>query len=89
MCQANAGSHVERLIREAVAAGASGTLLQAWDSAVAGAAVDDAWRREMTAVRDALARDFDGDQLAADDVDAVTTIVEHFIERRDAHEAAR
>jgi ferredoxin len=32
-------------------------LLQAWDRAVADAAVDDAWRREMTTVRDALAVD--------------------------------
>ncbi len=49
--------HVERLIREAVAAGAPGTLLQAWDRAVAAAAVDDASRRELTTVRDALAVD--------------------------------
>ncbi len=49
--------HVERLIREAVASGAQGTLLQAWDTAVAGAGTDDAWRREMTAVRNALAVD--------------------------------
>jgi len=49
--------HVERLIREAVANGAQGTLLQAWDTAVAGAGTDDAWRREMTAVRNALSVD--------------------------------
>ena len=49
--------HVERLIREAVAIGTPGTLLQAWDSAVAGAGTEAAWRREMTAVRDALAVD--------------------------------
>ena len=49
--------HIERLIREAVANGAQGTLLQAWDTAVAGAGTDDAWRREMTAVRNALAVD--------------------------------
>ena len=47
--------HIERLIREAVAKGARGTLLQAWDDAVAGS--DAAWRREMTIVRDALAVD--------------------------------
>ena len=48
---------VERLIREAVANGARGTLLQAWDIAVTGAATDDAWRRDMAAVRDVLAVD--------------------------------
>jgi ferredoxin len=49
--------HIERLVREAVANGAQGTLLQAWDTAVAGAGTDDAWRREMTAVRNALSVD--------------------------------
>ena len=49
--------HVERLIREAVANGAQETLLQAWDIAVTGAATDDAWRRDMAAVRDVLAVD--------------------------------
>ena len=49
--------HIERLIREAVANGAKGTLLQAWDTAVAGAGTDDAWRRDMAAVRNALAVD--------------------------------
>jgi len=47
--------HVERLIREAAAGGAPRTLLQAWDEVVAGC--DEAWRREMTIVRDALAVD--------------------------------
>ena len=47
--------HIERRIREAVAAGARGTLLQAWDSAVAGA--DDAWRHDMSVVRNAFAVD--------------------------------
>jgi hypothetical protein len=46
---------VERLVRQAVANGARGTLLQAWDAAVTGC--DEAWRREMTVVRDALAVD--------------------------------
>ena len=49
--------HIERLIREAVASGAQGTLLQAWDIAVTGAATDEAWRRDMAAVRDVLAVD--------------------------------
>ncbi|MDH4110532.1 MAG: ferredoxin, partial [Gammaproteobacteria bacterium] len=49
--------HTERLIRDAVAKGAGGTLLQAWDAAVASAGTDDAWRREMKIVRDALAVD--------------------------------
>jgi ferredoxin len=49
--------HVERLIREAVAKSTPGTLLQAWDSAVTGAGTDDAGRRDMTTVRDALAVD--------------------------------
>ncbi|MGB7739493.1 MAG: ferredoxin [Steroidobacteraceae bacterium] len=49
--------HVERLIREAVANGARGSLLQAWDSAVTGAGTEDAGRRDMTTVRDALAVD--------------------------------
>jgi len=49
--------HVERLVREAVANGARGTLLQAWDIAATGAGTDDAWRREMTTVRGALAVD--------------------------------
>jgi ferredoxin len=49
--------HIERLIREAVANGAKGTLLEAWDTAVAGAGTDDAWRRDMAAVRNALAVD--------------------------------
>jgi ferredoxin len=56
--------HVERLIREAVANGAQGTLLQAWDTAVAGAGTDDAWRRDMAAVRNALA--VDGELLGCD-----------------------
>ncbi len=56
--------HVERLIREAVASGAQGTLLQAWDTAVAGCGTDDAWRREMTAVRNALA--VDGELVGCD-----------------------
>ena len=49
--------HIERLIREAVTNGAPDSLLQAWDTAVAGAGNDDAWRREMAAVRHALAVD--------------------------------
>lgn len=49
--------HIERLIREAVAQGARGTLLQAWDAAITSAGTDDAWRREMKIVRDALAVD--------------------------------
>ncbi|MEY2919142.1 MAG: hypothetical protein RL261_447, partial [Pseudomonadota bacterium] len=49
--------HIERLIRKTAAEGVPGTLLQAWDRAVADAAVDDEWRREMTSVRDALAVD--------------------------------
>jgi len=51
------GLHVERLIREAVTSGVQGTLLQTWDIAAAAAGADDAWRREMTTVRDALAVD--------------------------------
>ena len=47
--------HIERLIRKAVAQGARSTLLRAWDDAVAGS--DEAWRREMTIVREALAVD--------------------------------
>ncbi len=47
--------HVERRIREAVANGTQATLLRAWDAAVTG--TDDAWQRDMTAVRDALAVD--------------------------------
>jgi ferredoxin len=49
--------HIERLIREAVAQGARGTLLQAWDAAITRAGTDDAWRREMKIVRAALAVD--------------------------------